>query len=132
MGVTRLSMQYMNYNRWSIIPLTNSVHCFITPLNNYISHISPPYQPFFGSHSCFKVEASWFHAFYFLLPMYYKENIVLGSCFRSGDFHGFTCLEVLDPKMIGALGLCVRDSVISITQKQIIAETLNLVYHISI
>ena len=28
--------------------------------------------------------------FYFRLPMYGKESIVLGSNFRNGDFDGFT------------------------------------------
>ena len=68
--------------------------------------------------------------FHFLLPIR-RESIVFGSNFRNGDFDGFTCFEVpWIQKSFSVFGLCVCVSVISITQKQITAETPNLVLYI--
>ena len=73
-------------------------------------------------------------SYYFLLPIC-RESSVFGSNFRNGDFDGFTCLEV--PRIrkthfqqMVCVYVCV--SVISITQKQITAETSNLVFYICI
>ena len=73
---------------------------------------------------------------YFLVPIYVKEIIVFRSNFLKGDFDGFTNLEVLPEfknNTFSSWSLCLYTCVvISITQKQITAETSNLVFNIRI
>ena len=71
--------------------------------------------------------------FYLLLPIT-RESIAFRSNFRSEDFDGFTRFQVpLNPKIIFlAFGQCVCVSVISITQKQIIPDTSNLIFYFCI
>ena len=64
--------------------------------------------------------------------MYDRESIVLGSNFKNAGFDGLTCLAIpLNPK-INFSDWSAFVSVIIITQKQIIAETSNLVFRICI
>ena len=74
--------------------------------------------------------------FYFLLPIS-RESIVFGSNFKNGDFDGFTRYEdsLIQKSHFQHLVwvyVCVCVSVISITQKQITAESSNLVFYICV
>ena len=83
-------------------------------MNCYVVNLKPlPYLPF-----------------YFLLPIYGRENIVLRSTFWNGDFDRFRMFwGPLNPKVTV---LAVTSTVINITQKQLTAETSNLVFYICI
>ena len=62
--------------------------------------------------------------------MHNGESIALGLNFRNGEFYEFARFEIpwIQKSNFCALSVCV--SVISITQKQITAETSNLVFNI--
>ena len=73
-----------------------------------------------------------FYHYYFLLPIS-RESIVLGSKWTFWWID--TIWGLLDPKitfLAFSLCVCVCVSVISITQKQITAETSNFVFYICI
>ena len=68
--------------------------------------------------------------FCFLLHIYGTEIIVLERNFPNGDSDEFTHLEVPESEnhIFSSWSVCV--SVVSITQKQVAAETPNLVFYI--
>ena len=72
------------------------------------------------------------HNFYFLSPMYGKDCNVFGLIFE--DFDRFTHFKFhrIRKSHIKDLCVCICVTVISITQKQVMAETANLIYYTSI
>ena len=73
--------------------------------------------------------------FYFLLPIN-RESIVLGQIFEQEILMDLHVLRYLESEnhifSVCSVCMCVRVSLISITQKQIAAETSNLVFYICI
>ena len=64
--------------------------------------------------------------FYFILPMHGRASIVFKSKFRSVDFDGFTHFKSLE-SILSGWSVCA--CLISITERQIIAEIPNLVLY---
>ena len=75
-----------------------------------------------------------FHPFHFLLPVHGKESIVFEPNFRNGGLMNGHVLRTLESEnhIFSDCSLCVCASVIIIIQKQIAAETSNLIFNICI